>query len=43
METLKDTLAEVLRNRYVVCAFAFLAIVGPGIVRLARILESVRQ
>lgn len=42
MPTLKNLAYFARDNRYVICALAFLAVVGPGIVRLADILKTVQ-
>jgi hypothetical protein len=43
METVKNLTHLARENKYVLCALTFLAIVGPGIVRLADMLKAVRQ
>lgn len=43
MQAVKETLSTLARNRYVLCALVFVGTVGPGIVRLAKMLEEVRR
>lgn len=43
METVKDTLGTLARNRYALLALVALATVGPGIVRLAGALRALQH
>lgn len=47
MQTLKlatvETLGTLLRNRYVLCALVVLGTVGPGMVKLASMLERLQH